>query len=33
MKILGPMNFENQGASCDNLAAPWTLVQCVEDVE
>ena len=28
---IGPMNYENKAAHCDNLAAPWTPVQCVED--
>ncbi len=28
---IGPMNYGNPAAHCDNLAAPWTLVQCVED--
>jgi hypothetical protein len=29
--VVGPMNLENQAAHCDNLAAPWTPVACIED--
>ncbi|MEZ4385099.1 MAG: hypothetical protein R3A79_27465 [Nannocystaceae bacterium] len=28
---IGPMNLDNQAAHCDNLAAPWTEIQCVDD--
>ncbi|MCB9706674.1 MAG: hypothetical protein H6711_32820 [Myxococcales bacterium] len=28
---IGPMLLENKSAHCDNLAAPWVPVQCVED--
>jgi hypothetical protein len=31
VNIIGPMNLENNAAHCDNLAAPWTTVQCVDD--
>ena len=29
--VVGPMNLENKQAHCDNLAAPWVPVACVED--
>jgi len=29
--VIGPMLLENNQALCDNLAAPWTPVACVED--
>ena len=28
--VIGPMNLDNPAAHCDNLAAPWIDVPCVE---
>lgn len=29
--VVGPMNLENKAAHCDNLAAPWVPVPCVDN--
>ena len=29
--VIGPMNLENKAAHCDNLAAPWVPVPCVDN--